>query len=76
MAIRIGTSELGGTFYTQGQAIAELFNRGRGAGDQCVVETSDASIHNAKQLDAGRYRVWLHGVQLDRPRQNRHGAVH
>jgi hypothetical protein len=53
MAIRIGTSELGGTFYTQGQAIAELFNQGRAAGDKCVVETSDASIHNAKQLDAG-----------------------
>jgi TRAP transporter TAXI family solute receptor len=53
MAIRIGTSELGGTFYTQGQAIAELFNQGRVAGDECVVETSDASIHNAKQLDAG-----------------------
>ena len=53
MAIRIGTSELGGTFYTQGQAIAELFNQGRAAGDQCIVETSDASIHNAKQLDAG-----------------------
>jgi hypothetical protein len=53
MAIRIGTSELGGTFYTQGQAIAELFNQGRGTGDQCVVLTSDASIHNAKQLDAG-----------------------
>ena len=53
MAIRIGTSELGGTFHTQGQAIAELFNLGRAAGDHCVVETSDASIHNAKQLDAG-----------------------
>ena len=53
MAIRMGTSELGGTFYTQGQAIAELFNQGRAAGDHCVVQTSDASIHNAKQLDAG-----------------------
>jgi uncharacterized protein len=53
MAIRIGTSELGGTFYTQGQAIAELFNQGRAVGDRCVVQTSDASIHNAKQLDAG-----------------------
>ncbi len=52
MAIRIGTSELGGTFYTQGQAIAELFNQGT-AGDRCVVQTSDASIHNANQLDAG-----------------------
>ena len=53
MAIRIGTSELGGTFYTQGQAFAELFNRGRTESDQCVVQTSDASIHNAEQLDRG-----------------------
>jgi len=53
MAIRIGTSELGGTFYTQGEAIAELFNQGRAVGDRCVVQTSDASIHNANQLDAG-----------------------
>ena len=52
MAIRIGTSEYGGTFYTQGQAIAELFNRAAGA-DRCVVQTSDASIHNAEQLDRG-----------------------
>lgn len=53
MAIRIGTSELGGTFYTQGQAIAGLFNRGRTAGEQCMVTTTDASIHNAEQLDRG-----------------------
>jgi uncharacterized protein len=52
MAIRIGTSEHGGTFYTQGQAIAELFNRGRES-DRCVVQTTDASIHNAEQLDRG-----------------------
>jgi len=53
MMIRIGTSELGGTFYTQGQAIAELFNRQYGETDNCVVQTSDASIHNAEQLDRG-----------------------
>jgi TRAP transporter TAXI family solute receptor len=52
MAVRIGTSEFGGTFFTQGLAIAELFNRGR-AGEQCTVVTSDASIHNAEQLDRG-----------------------
>jgi TRAP transporter TAXI family solute receptor len=51
--IRIGTSEHGGTFYTQGQAIAELFNRGRADNDKCVVHTTDASIHNAEQLDRG-----------------------
>lgn len=53
MAIRMGTSEYGGTFYTQGQALAELFNRGRAAAEQCVVTTTDASIHNAEQLDRG-----------------------
>jgi hypothetical protein len=53
MTIRIGTSELGGTFYTQGQAFAELYNRGRADADKCVVHTSDASIHNAEQLDGG-----------------------
>ena len=53
MAIRMGTSELGGTFYTQGMAFGELFDRGRAEGDKCVVQTSDASIHNAEQLDAG-----------------------
>jgi len=51
MAIRIGTSEHGGTFYTQGSAFAELFNRGRSDKDKCVVETTDASIHNAEKLD-------------------------
>jgi TRAP transporter TAXI family solute receptor len=51
MAIRMGTSEIGGTFYTQGLALAEIFNRGRAETDKCVVQTSDASIHNAEQLD-------------------------
>jgi uncharacterized protein len=53
MAVRLGTSEHGGTFYTQGLAFAELFNPGRSEGDRCVVETSDASIHNANLLDQG-----------------------
>src|SRR6185369_16196852 len=53
MTIRMGTSELGGTFYTQGSAFAELFNRGRAQSERCVVQTSDASIHNAEQLDRG-----------------------
>jgi uncharacterized protein len=53
MALRLGTSEYGGTFYTQGSVFAELFNRGRSEADRCVVQTSDASIHNAKLLDQG-----------------------
>jgi len=53
MALRIGTSEYGGTFFTQGTALAELFNRGRSENDRCEVKTTDASIHNAEQLDRG-----------------------
>src|SRR5262245_42088486 len=53
MTLRIGTSEYGGTFYTQGSAIAELYNCGRSEPDRCVVQTSDASIHNANLLDRG-----------------------
>jgi hypothetical protein len=49
----MGTSEHGGTFYTQGQAIADIFNRGRSENDRCEVKTTDASIHNAEQLDRG-----------------------
>ena len=53
MPLRIGTSELGGSFYTQGAVFAELFNEGRATEDPCVVQTSDASIHNAEMLDRG-----------------------
>src|SRR5215813_8559908 len=51
MTLRIGTSEYDGTFYTQGSAIADLFNRERLEADRCVVQTSDGSIHNANLLD-------------------------
>jgi TRAP transporter TAXI family solute receptor len=51
MAIRIGTSEFGGTFHSQGSAFAELYNEGRAEGERCVVQTTEASIHNAEQLD-------------------------
>ena len=53
MEVRMGTSEYGGTFYTQGLALAELFNRGRSETEKCVVQTTEASIHNAEQLDRG-----------------------
>jgi TRAP transporter TAXI family solute receptor len=51
MKLRIGTAESGGTFYTQGEALAELFNRGRAENDKCVVAPSNASIDNANRLD-------------------------
>ena len=51
--IRIGTSEAGGTFHTQGQAIAEVV-RGAGVTDAIEIVTSDsASVGNARRLDAG-----------------------
>ena len=53
MALRMGTSEYDGTFFTQGSAIVELFNRGRADDQKCIVQTTDASIHNAEQLDRG-----------------------
>ena len=53
MTVRMGTSEYGGTFYTQGLVFADLFNRGRADSDKCTVQTTDASIHNAEQLDRG-----------------------
>jgi uncharacterized protein len=53
MALRMGTSEYGGTFYTQGSAFAELFNRDRAEDQKCIVQTTDASIHNAEKLDRG-----------------------
>jgi hypothetical protein len=51
--IRIGTSEAGGTFHTQGHAIAEIV-RAAGVTDTIEVLTSDsASVGNARRLDAG-----------------------
>jgi TRAP transporter TAXI family solute receptor len=51
--IRIGTSEAGGTFHTQGQAIAEIV-RATGVADTIEVLTSDsASVGNARRLDTG-----------------------
>ena len=52
-AIRIGTSEAGGTFHTQGQAIAEVV-RGAGVTEEIEVVTSaSASVGNARRLGAG-----------------------
>ena len=55
--IRIGTSEDGGTFHTQGQAIAQVA-RAAGVTDTLQVETStSASVGNARRLDAGELEL-------------------
>lgn len=51
MTLRIGRSNMGGTFHSQALAIAELFNRTRPGEDKCVVEPTLASIDNANRLD-------------------------
>jgi len=50
--IRIGTSEQGGTFWTEGQAIAALLERDRGIASD-ILDAGQASIENARRLDAG-----------------------
>ncbi len=53
MTVRFATSEAGGTFHSQGLAIAGLFNRNRSEPDKCLVQTSLASIENANLLEDG-----------------------
>ena len=50
--IRIGTSEEGGTFWTQGEAVAALLRRDHGI-ESDIFEAGQASIENARRLDAG-----------------------
>jgi uncharacterized protein len=55
MTIRIGTSERGGTFHTQGQALAALL--GRAMGPLEVLESNSASTENAGRLHAGEIEL-------------------
>ncbi len=53
MVFRIGTADTGGTFDTQGTAIAEVFNQSRPPEERCELTRSSASIDNANRLDRG-----------------------
>jgi uncharacterized protein len=53
MAIRIGTSERGGTFHSQGHALKAIFERRPGLAGVEVLEAMSASTENANRLDAG-----------------------
>ena len=53
MVFRIGTADTGGTFDTQGMAIAEVFNESRPPEERCELARSSASIDNANRLDRG-----------------------
>ena len=52
-AIRLGTSERGGTFWSQGEAIARLLRRDHGL-DCDVLDAAQASIENARKLEENR----------------------
>lgn len=52
MKIRIGTNEPGGTFNTQGKALAEML-LSAGVADAEIVECVSASVENARRLGAG-----------------------
>ena len=49
--IRIGTSEKGGTFWTEGEAIATLLERDCGIASD-ILDAEQASIENARRLDS------------------------
>jgi hypothetical protein len=53
MTIRIGTSERGGTFHSQGFALKAIFERGPRLAAVEIVESSSASTENANRLHAG-----------------------
>ena len=51
--VRIGTSEKGGTFWSQGEAVARLLRSGHGLECQ-VLDAVEASIENARKLEEDR----------------------
>src|SRR5258708_3063648 len=53
MAIRIGTSERGGTFHSQGHALKAIFEQRPGLAGVEVLEAMSASTENANRLDRG-----------------------
>lgn len=53
MVFRVGTADTGGTFDTQGTAIARIFNRSRPPEEHCELTRSSASIDNANRLHRG-----------------------
>jgi TRAP transporter TAXI family solute receptor len=53
MRLRIGTSEPGGTFHSQGRALATIFGRRAALSPVEVVESNSASTQNAHRLHTG-----------------------
>jgi TRAP transporter TAXI family solute receptor len=57
MTVRIGTSELDGTFYSQGVALKRLFEAQAPHSPVEVLESKSASIDNANRLHAGEIEL-------------------
>jgi TRAP transporter TAXI family solute receptor len=57
MIIRIGTSERGGTFHSQGHALKALFEAASPTARVDVLESKSASTENANRLNAGEIEL-------------------
>ena len=57
MAIRIGTSERDGTFHSQGCALKAILRREARLGPIEVLESTSASVDNARRLQAGEIEL-------------------
>ena len=57
MTIRIGTSERGGTFDSQGHALKAIFDREPSLAPAEVMQANSASIENANSLQAGEIEL-------------------
>ena len=73
--VRIGTAERDSTFLSQGYALKTVLERNPALAPVEVSTSGHASVENANRLASERHRLRLHGVELDRPRQERRGAV-
>jgi uncharacterized protein len=57
MTLRIGTSERGGTFHSQGRALKRLLERRPALAPVEVLASNSASMENALRLDAGEIEL-------------------
>jgi uncharacterized protein len=57
MTIRIGTSERDGTFHSQGRALKTILDRQGELAPVVVLESTSASVDNAKRLQAGEIEL-------------------
>ena len=75
MVFRLGTADTGGTFDTQGMAVAKVFNENSRAGGTLRAHPELGEHRQRQPAGPGRDRVRLHGFQLGSPGRAGDGAV-